>query len=216
MITEFRATVSPVTALKATPRARRARWHRSRAPAPPRSGRATRPAAGRCAASTPGCCAHRRRTRAACPARRFPAPSSPAADPAASFRRRVARGKVMAPPKPSLNPKRMNSSACWRLPLKAWAIPPLTRMRRNCLRIASWARRMCNSTGKSKSRAIFKLFGEIEGLQRFIEIRDEEIQSDLPDGKGAIFQHRRAQCREILGTRAAGIHRMDSQRRQPG
>jgi hypothetical protein len=30
----------------------------------------------------------------------------------------------MAPPKPSRKPSRMNSSACWRLPLKACAMPP--------------------------------------------------------------------------------------------
>jgi hypothetical protein len=35
-------------------------------------------------------------------------------------------GKLMAPPKPSLKPSLMNSSACWRLPLKAWAMPPGT------------------------------------------------------------------------------------------
>eukprot|EP01022_Parablepharisma_sp_SALTPOND_P029462 TRINITY_DN735_c0_g1_i1.p1 TRINITY_DN735_c0_g1~~TRINITY_DN735_c0_g1_i1.p1 ORF type:complete len:1397 (+),score=453.90 TRINITY_DN735_c0_g1_i1:9191-13381(+) len=72
---------------------------------------------------------------------------------AASRRICSERGKVMAPPKPRCRPSSMKVSACWKLPLKAWAMPPGTRMRRRCLRMMSCERRTCSNTGKSNSRA---------------------------------------------------------------
>src|SRR3569832_64742 len=76
---------------------------------------------------------------------------------ASTARRRIckARVKVIAPPKPSRNPRSMKVLACWWLPLNACAMPPGTVMRRRCLRMMSCERRTCSSTGRSKSRAIF-------------------------------------------------------------
>ena len=113
---------------------RRTRWPRCARPSARGSSRATAPAFGQCAAARRARCARTRRARAArrcgtanaagCRAHRSPAPAPSRAAWRPARESGGARSKVIAPPKPSRQPRSTNACACCALPLNACAMPP--------------------------------------------------------------------------------------------
>ena len=87
----------------------------------------------------------------------------------------------MAPPKPSLKPSLMNSSACWRLPLKAWAMPGNLDSPQVLQDLVDrpanvQQHRQVELTGE------FQLLDKIELLARRVAVGHVEVEADLADG----------------------------------
>ena len=88
----------------------------------------------------------------------------------------------------------MNSSACWRLPLKAWAIPPRTLKRRSCLSTGIDGPPHVEQDQQIEIARQPELFHEEEFLAGRVDIGDVEIEADFADrtGRSASSHWRRA------------------------
>ncbi len=104
----------------------------------------------------------------------------------------------------------MNSSACWRLPLKAWAMPAAHLDLAQVLEDSVLRAADVQQHRQVELARQFQLFDEEMFLPGLVVVRDEEIQPDLADGDGLVLLQVVAEYVQILLCGIVRVHRVDT------